>query len=285
MNRLANSPLIALTGAALVCFSPAWADAQEPPLIDLQFPGGSIAEYVKAINEAVDDFNIVVMPAARDIEMPSIQLQSVSVNAALELMQGEFHPDERTVLAIKTEEFGPWQDNEKPVFRVSAEVHRRGRPSSSDVRVWCLGDLRETDTQPEDVLSAVETAVGLTAGDYDEAQIRFHEATSLIIARGHPEQLEAIEQVVHRLRENVERQLEEEHRSAALALRDTQARREEPERSAEMMEDRIHELEELRTRFEVLLRDHEQLQQEHEALLEKAGRREAGRRLERPAER
>ena len=140
MNCLANSPLITLIGAALVCSSPAWADADEPPLIDLQFPGGSIAEYVETINDAVDDFNIVVMPAAREIEMPPIHLQSVSVNAALELMQGEFRPDERTVFTIKTEEFGPWQEEERPVFRVSAEVHRRGRPSSSDVRVWCLGD-------------------------------------------------------------------------------------------------------------------------------------------------
>ncbi|MCP4590695.1 MAG: hypothetical protein GY842_08120 [bacterium] len=212
MNRLTSILVVAVVGFALMWCPVASAQSgpdsgteREAQLVNLDFPGGSVVDYVAALRKAVRDVNIVVMPAAQDLEVPPVQLQSVGLGSALQLIQGRFNPDERTVVEIEVADVSVYEDGEGAVWRVSAEIHRRGRPSSMETRVWCVADLRDTDTPPEAVLTAVETAVGLLAEDYPPAEIRFHEATGLIIARGHREQVGAIDQVLDELRGNRKR--------------------------------------------------------------------------------
>lgn len=269
MNRCLSTLFVLLTGAALVGSPPAWAQSESAPLINLKFPGGTIAEYVAALRETAGETNIVVMPEAQDIQIPPIELNSVVLASALELLQGEFQLQGRTLVKVEIDKVSRYEEAERPIYRVLAEV-RRGRPSETQVRVWNVsGLLKALDMKSEDVLTAVETAMNMLGGDYGPAQISFHEATGLVIARGHPERMRAIGQVIDQLAEGLKRQREEARRETEEDLR----------KHAEGLEHTLHsqslelEMEELRIRHQALSHEHERLQRENEALLQEMGQK------------
>ena len=244
MNRPLNTLLAVLAVAALT--APAYAN---PSLIDVDFPGGTLTEYVDTVRQAAGHSNIVVAPEAADIAVPPVRLKSVPLVGALEVLQGDYQPTERTTYRVNLLELGPWgvDDDETPVYRVSAEVHRRGRPSTTMVRVWCIADMAD-NIPPEDVLAAIETAVGLTDSlEYGEASIRFHEPTNLIIAQGHPTQLDSVQQVVGRLHEDIRARRDQGNSDKDKRVEDAVIRA--IELSAELKH-RTQEMEDLRTRVE-----------------------------------
>ena len=200
-----NSLLVALTGVALVWCPPVRAEppqlrpeSKSPPVISVQFPGGTLAEYLEAIRNAAGGANVVLAaPEARKVSLPSIRLNSVAVGAAVRVVAGEVRVDGLS-LRIHVEEIGPSDEGEQPIYRVSAV--RQGRPPSTDVMVWTLAGLLTEETKAEDVLTAIETSVGLLGEKYEPAQVRFHEATGLLLACGEHQQLAAIDNVVDGLR-------------------------------------------------------------------------------------
>lgn len=226
MNSCLSTLFVVLAGVALAHGPQTWGqepgDTEAPAVINLQFSGGTIAEYVAAIRDAAGDVNIVLAtPEVRDIPLPPIQLQSVAINSAIQLVAGEMQANNRTVLNVYVEEFDPKYDRARPIFRVSA---RRQGPAPKkrprDVLVWTVADLLNIDPsevrcphcgyddelEGKAVLTAVETAVGLLGEKLSPAEIRYHEATTLLVASGDRQQLEAIDQVVRGLREGIIRQ-------------------------------------------------------------------------------
>jgi len=215
MNRCVQSLMVPWVGAALVWSCPARgqtavksgeaARAEAPKVINLQFPGGTIGQYVLAIRETAPEVNVVlVTPEGKDLALPPIQLSSVDIGSAMELIEGDFPVDQETHVAVKVDEVRPTAEGGRPIYRVTTQ--RRGHArSTSDVHVWTIADLLTEDTKADAVLTAVETAVGLLGTAARPAEIRFHEATAVLIAFGTPTQLEAIDRVIAELRTGAQR--------------------------------------------------------------------------------
>ncbi len=194
-----------------VTFGAAQALAQQPPpkpaaplapqpTVSIQFPGGSLADYVKALKDGAPTFNIVMLvPEAREIKLPPIKLDSVAFGPAVGLLSGE-HPLGDSVVKILVNDLGGPLGSDDPgsVYKIWSERRELHRPPAQ-VRVWSIGELLGPDRKADDVLTAVETAVGLLEG-YPPAKIRYHAETNLIVASGEEEQLHAIDRVVNGIR-------------------------------------------------------------------------------------
>lgn len=184
---------------------PGGAEGQAPPgggqLISLEFSGGTVAEYVDAVLKVAKDINIVVMPEARDFDVPPLTLTGVAVGSAMELLHGRTEFRGRKVVELRVHEIEPFQGQGRAIFTVSSSASPPESGPSDEAGVWTISELLAGDTKAEDVLTAVQTAVDLIADRYGPAEIRYHEATGLVIARGHDRQISTVEQVIQRLRE------------------------------------------------------------------------------------
>jgi hypothetical protein len=179
-------------------------EEQVQPVISLEFPGGPLADFVEAVRKSGKDVNVLLMtPEAGKISLPPVRLKSVSVDAALAVLHNcEFRWDDTTV-ALDVEPFGP--RSQGAVYRITANRIDRKSGGPTEVHVWTVADLLIKGLTAEEILTAVETAIELYGGKSPAAQIRFHEATGLLVGSGTGDQLAAIDRVVRELREGVER--------------------------------------------------------------------------------
>lgn len=168
--------------------------------INLKFPGGSLADYIKALREASPGLNVLVtVPEAREIQVPPIHLESVSASSAIGLIKGYQSLADGTSLSIYIEAFGgPPAEDASAVYKVFS-VQDAKVPRHIEVRVWSIGDLIADGRTAQQILTAIETAVGLLKG-YPDAQIRYHADTTLVVASGAPEQTQTIDRVVDGIR-------------------------------------------------------------------------------------
>ena len=195
---------VVVAAAALLCCPEAGAQrarVDEPKIIDLTFPGGTVAEYVEVIRAVVREVNIVVAPEVTECTVPPMELKSISVSSAVQLVEADVETAQ-AVIEVRVEEIPPGIDGEKPIFRILSRRRNPFSTSAPEVRVWSMAGLVGAGFKAEDVLTAVETAVELLHDDDPPASIRFHEATSLLIVSGSGLQLEAIDSVIEQL--NVE---------------------------------------------------------------------------------
>ncbi len=204
MNRSPRLAVILAFGMVVGLCCPAVATLQTSggsragDAIELDFPGGTLSTYINAIQAAAGGVNIVLMSAAAsNIELPPLQLNAVSAGDALKLIEGEHRVDQLTVVRLKTRRIDASGPGLKPILRVFAEWPS---PSNSDVKVWSVLDLFCDEMKPEDVLTAVETAVELLNDDENKVQVQFHAATGVLIARGTPRQVNTIGDVLSELR-------------------------------------------------------------------------------------
>jgi chromosome segregation ATPase len=136
-----------------------------------------------------------------------------------------------------------------------------------DSTVMDISGLLEGQTKPADVLTAFETALEMLKGEYQPAQIRFHEATGLLIARGHPEQIGTIQRVVQQLNEKaarLHRRAEEADNAHADASKVTELAA-QLDQSRRQMEDLARQGAEWKTKFDVMQAELERARNELQA--------------------
>lgn len=172
------------------------------PTISVQFAGGTLADYVQALKEAAPNFNIMmIVPEAKEIRVPALKLDSVGYYPALRVLQGDYRVEDGTTVKLLVNDLGGPRDGENasPVYKIWSERAEVRKPPAQ-VRVWNIGELIGADRKADDVLTAVETAVGLLSG-YEPAKIRYHAETALLVASGEEEQLRAIDRVIAGIQE------------------------------------------------------------------------------------
>ena len=144
-----------------------------------------------------------------------------------------------------------YSPHERPTYQVVAYV--RGQTASTNAGVWTLAGVLESGVGSEAVLSAIQLALEVL-GSATPADVRFHEETALLIARGDADQLETIHMVLDRLHDALEAKhnmavIDTEHRRVIEALGTAESQRTEAleelrvfHRETERMEVRIAEL-------------------------------------------
>ncbi len=186
------------------------------PVIDLSFPGGSVIDYVAALRKANPEANIVVDPEAAQIPMPAVTLRRVTVPAALAVIRRRSVNDGRTVVELYVEDLPSFSPEERPTYQVGARTSGyagRPPPPAKSTNVWTVANLLGGDLTSRRLLSAVETALEVVGGE-PKPDVRFHEDTGLVIARGSGEQIAAIDEVIDQLTNALKERQDAEARAA-----------------------------------------------------------------------
>lgn len=254
-----HSLMLALTliGALCICTSVpshAYADTGDggsdpftgrPAIEKLEFPGGNVVEYVQLIRQHAPEANFVMMPGAEQFTMPEMELRNVSLSQAATLINSaSSRPNALSSIGI---------DRVGDVYVVQVSIGTRSRHPSESL-VISLADIVDSEIKSADLLTSIETALGLFDEGYQQAEVRYHKATHLLIARGHPAQMAHIRDVVAQLQHARQHQRERQGRDGHLREAVTQAlrtQRQQHERQVNRLKARIDTLERaLETRSE-----------------------------------
>ncbi len=199
--RLAATVAAAIVAASSIAVSVLAQDggqsAPEPDttsLVSLEFPGGSALDYVEAVRRATGVLNIMVAAEAAEVRVPPVTLRRVTRQAALDLLDGRQVRTLRHAIELAVREMPTYDVDEEPTFQIVAEVH--GDQPRSAARVWTVRGLVDGGLSSEAILSAVELAMEMTGAGGGGPDVRFHQDTGLLIARGEQDHLAVIEQVV-----------------------------------------------------------------------------------------
>lgn len=197
------------------------------PIIDVDFAGGTVQEFVKVIQKSAMDstaktpVNVMIPTEAGAIALPAISLKRVSAETALETLRYAFgvqgihqlearnmtNPgDEGLTFAIQ---YAPGRSSpqmqgvqvQQPIQSEAYSLRElisvpEGLPEDN-------ASLRMT---PDAVLGALKLAAELEAGDASVAptQLLFHPDTQLLIARGTPDQHRLIHSILQQLADMLE---------------------------------------------------------------------------------
>ena len=182
-------------------------------LVDVEFSGGDAMGYIEALRAASGEVNIVVdsPEAVAGVSMAPVKLSSVQLSAALELLQDREgqSPDGRNVmLTVRTRQVdrgGSRGVYGNPLYQVSCTFYGSIFEDSIEEisGVWTVADLLASEMASADMLTAIETALALFSDGAKPPEMRFHEPTGLLIARGEEEQLEVIDNIIAELRSTV----------------------------------------------------------------------------------
>ena len=186
-------------------------------LIDVQFSGGTVADYIAALRKADAAANVVLIPPASEVQLPTIELKCASINAAVYLLNDLLVPHPSGLAKLQVGSVDRRQADESQIYTVGAMLNKPGRndPAANtlnaplETRVWSIADLLDNhELQAEQILSAIEGGLDLLKDEYKPAQIRFHADTGLIIASGHSAQVGIIHEIIHNLWEARQQQVE-----------------------------------------------------------------------------
>ena len=176
-------------------------ESSDTELISVDFPGGTITEYVNALAKAAGSVNVLISTEAADLSMPPVKLTKVSVSAAIDLVNGTRTDKNDRFVNLDVDHLRQYEANEQETFKINANRPSRGRPTEVKTlsRVWSIAHLIQDGVfNSKVVLDAVEMAIAVTKST-TKVDIRFHEATGLLIASGSTSQLSAIENVLGEL--------------------------------------------------------------------------------------
>jgi len=214
-TRFATVAALALATSAI-----AFAQSEEPLLVDIAFEGGTVADYIETINALAGKTNILISPEAADLPVPAMTLYNVDTNAAVYLLKTirDIRPDGR-VRSIEIDRTPASQHNSSMIYSIQAS-RSFGQPDEPPVTsVLSVAGLLNRGIGTADLLTAIETALQLAGPEGPPTTIKFHEATGLLIARGTPNQIDTIRVVVKEIGVSLEfMQAAERQREAQAAL-------------------------------------------------------------------
>ncbi|MHC5002468.1 MAG: hypothetical protein ACYTJ0_05035 [Planctomycetota bacterium] len=227
----------------LACLAAVAAHGQPTrQLIDLSFKGGTVGDYVAVLRTKAPNVNIVVVPGADGVQLPPFELRSVDLHSAINLLQTVVEEREDRSVMLDVAITPARSPEASQVYTVrAADRGRRASPPRESL-VLAIEDILRGGMEAEALLTAIETSLDLLAGETDPAQIRFHEATGILIARGHPLQMSTIAEVVDQIRRNVSFRMQEERREEDARKEQAELEREFVHR-LQMAEDRVEQRE------------------------------------------
>ncbi len=243
---------------------------QQPPLIDVSFEGGTVQQYINAIRKQGTNVNVILDVEDLNLPMPAVELRSVELESAIFVLR------KRQVVAdgilaeldVNMIRHSP-RDN--PTFVISAETRSVDRSGPNRSAVLSVKDVINAGLTPSDILTAVETALELFGDDRARAEMRFHEETGLLIARGSSEQMATIHEVMDQLRESVDQEMQSRAEAEEIERIhvDAMRMRDELDTCRREMDIAAREVTQSRTRSEMLERE---LEHARIALQEQANR-------------
>lgn len=204
----AGTTLGALTPTCLGQAEPAQKSEQSPSTtprgnsgtISVNFTGGTVADYVKAVQaqRAGKDYpvNVIFSPGTERIPVRAVEYSMVTVDTAMRLLErlAETAPGQLRAERISS-------DNSSSTFAITQRSSER--LSDQELEVLSIAALTHPTVdgvsrpdlaiKSDVVLSAVELA--LPTGE-EPARVKYHEESQLLILQGSPRATNAVHQVI-----------------------------------------------------------------------------------------
>jgi hypothetical protein len=170
--------------------------ALSPPTFSIDFPGGTVAEYLAAIRKAFPGANIVGSAGLEKYTIPPITLTHVTIHGALEPLEIIVKPPSantpRVRVMIDNDVASVWLDS----FIGPGQFVREHAPLQTLVWNSKVLTMRGTVTVP-DITGAIDTALSVFTDPKPE--VRIHEQTGILVVRGTEAQLDAAREVIDQL--------------------------------------------------------------------------------------
>jgi len=195
---LAGAPLIAQPQSAAQI-----TETESRPKLtkfDLDFPGGTPAQLVGAIEKAMGrPVNAIILPEDADRQLPALKMNNVD---AAQLFFALLASTKRTALVNN------WLRESQMGFQTSGDPTDESiwyffvyesAPSPAETRFFLLSRYLKNGLSVDDITTAIQTAWKMN-GNTRTPQISFHKETNLLIAAGSPEGLMTIHQVLEALK-------------------------------------------------------------------------------------
>lgn len=189
-------------GASMLALSLVGQQAESS--FSVQFQGGTVEGYLDALREANEEMNIIMLDDVSRFALPPVELKYVTRRQAMEVLDGmEKVIDGRShhiAVQMIEDKFGV------PVFsvRVIEERMHGPQPETPETlvsQVWPVKELLTRLENPDQLVTAVETALEMMGEVDDAVAVRFHEETGLLIARGRLGHVRMIDSVINALEE------------------------------------------------------------------------------------
>jgi hypothetical protein len=189
---------------------------------DLDFPGGTAKDLVKAVEKATDKpLNAVIPDDCKDLQMPAFSIKNVTVAQLFQALEQASHISERfIVLDPRDRSIGGGGSD---VYGKTAHYGFRTEGEPTDNSIWyfywdnradervpwqvvsstvCkfyqLGPYLEAGYKVDDVTTAVETAWKML-GVTNAPAISYHKDTKVLIVVGKQEQVDLVGEVLKQL--------------------------------------------------------------------------------------
>jgi hypothetical protein len=224
---------------------PTSALPDDEPKLSIRFQGGTAEEYVRAIKEAASfPVNVILSPAARTVQLASIELQDVNTITAVKAMQAASNGSEGRwdidVLGGGRSQggdaFGVDYFSREMQEKVNAQDRQMlaglpggAGPNPSSGVVVCsvrellggAGSMQAGDrVSPDALLSAVEAALQMTMGEQGPPpEVKFHPQTALLIVRGTEMQQATVKNVLDQMRKDADARKSEQDAKKQEAMR------------------------------------------------------------------
>jgi hypothetical protein len=188
---------IAVTCPLLAQEGPPPQEPKTSPLtqkIDVDFPGGTINEFLKTIKVANDIIpNVIVSKEAGQVVLPAIRLSSVTVSDAMNGLKLMREIDQNEIRVSE----GP--------NVITIHAYPSGRPHSVSTQVFTVESLLSNASDGanytiDDIVTAITTAWKMNPEERS-AEIKYHNETKLLLVVGSKNQLDTVQDVLRRLEE------------------------------------------------------------------------------------
>lgn len=214
MKTLVRS-LLPLLAVGLCALAPAQQDTSgtqtggnqqaEDKLVSLDFPGGTLGEFVQHLQRAAGIVNVLLVDDARAWPVPPIRVSKVQVAQALKAVEQATWTEDGKI------DLRPSNGRGEPIWTIRVERRtKKAPPPDEQVLVVSLTELTQpapgdpadapVTLRPETVLTAIE------AGSKDFVgvpELRFHRESGLLFVKGDVQQLSLVREVMGNLERDV----------------------------------------------------------------------------------
>ena len=259
MNRTMAFALgtIACTSSLLIA-SPGQSEEEYPDkLVEFNFPGGTLVEYLTAGDESFEDCSIVRFPGGLEkIQVPPIRVNTRGHDELLELIENTRasggNPRVRETYWSITADVKPISEHlytVQPVITGSPFSAATLSEINSSVSVYA----GPRNFEMPEILDAIGAGLEMTVG-VDGATVRFHEPTNLIFVDTTPEGHDVVGSILSELRAGIPKQgFGGDQKEDAAKISDHEGKMREAMRTNAFLQQKRLELEAENTRLRVEL--------------------------------
>jgi hypothetical protein len=169
--------------------------ALSPPTFSIDFPGGTVADFLAAIRKAHPGANIVTSGGLDSISIPPVTLTGVSLEGVLRslaLVAQNSHGDSANLDVY-------FVDGVASVSLPAASL-TIFEPEEPSTLVWNSRTLTSSGSVTvSDITGAIDTALSVFTDPKPE--VRIHEQTGILVVRGTEDQLNTVREVIDQLGE------------------------------------------------------------------------------------